>query len=105
MILQLLRKEFVRMARCCTEAVQVLGHMVAGEREQAYHDDLKTKNGAFQARLSEFIGDQREGVENLSEYLDIISSPRKLDRSATEEHVSAFFLKKNGDSFSALQDA
>ena len=91
------------MAGYCTEAVHVLGRMISGEKEQAYQDDLKFKNVTFQTKLGEFVGGLRPSESELSEYLEIISSPRKRDGGSSQDPpVSNLFLKKSGDSFSAL---
>ena len=79
------------MARCCSLAVDISQKLVSGEKEQAYHDDLKKKNLAFQEALIPYIQEHKN--EGLSEYLNIIGSPQFARVPVAAEELDFSFME------------
>jgi hypothetical protein len=98
--LQMLRREFARMAHCCSRAVEISQQLVASDKEQAYQDDLRRKNIAFQEAVSPYLGAQPAEVQ-LSEYLDIIGSTVYPAQAPSTDELEFSFMESQGGDLSA----
>jgi hypothetical protein len=93
--LQMLRREFSRVAKGSARAIDILGKLMTSENEAIYRDELRTKNEAFQDAVSSYL-DVRRSQARLSQYLDIIGSPQLASANGTADESEFNFMESQG---------